>query len=87
MLGALVLAPVLLLDDVWHSAQLVFVHHHPLEAVVGAVVALAVLAAAACAIRRIPWLVAPADGADAAVPDPDHLAAAPPTACWCRCTS
>ena len=29
MLGALVLAPVLLLDDVWHSSQLAFVHRHP----------------------------------------------------------
>jgi putative inorganic carbon (hco3(-)) transporter len=59
MLGALVLAPILLLDDVWHSAQLSFVHHHPLEAVVGAAVVLAVLAAAAYGIRRIPWAVAP----------------------------
>jgi putative inorganic carbon (HCO3(-)) transporter len=60
MLGALVLAPVLLLDDVWHSAQLVSVHRHPLEAVVAAGVALAVLAAAAYGIRRIPWIIAPA---------------------------
>lgn len=60
MLGALVLAPVLLLDDVWHSAQLDFVHRHPLDALVAAAVALAVLAAVAYAIRRIPWIVAPA---------------------------
>jgi O-antigen ligase len=60
MLGALVLAPVLLLDDVWHSAQLVGIHHHPLEAVVAGAVVLAVLAAAAYGIRRIPWIVAPA---------------------------
>jgi O-antigen ligase len=60
MLGALVLAPVLLLDDVWHSQQLRFVHHHPLDAVVAAGVALAVLAAAAYGIRRIPWIIAPA---------------------------
>jgi putative inorganic carbon (HCO3(-)) transporter len=59
MLGALVLAPVLLLDDVWHSAQLSFVHHHPLDAVVAAGVVLAVLAAAAYGIGRIPWAVAP----------------------------
>lgn len=59
MLGALVLAPVLLLDDVWHSPQLAIVHHHPLTAVAGAAVALAVLAAAAYAIHRIPWVVAP----------------------------
>lgn len=59
MLAALILAPVLLLDDVWHSAQLAFVHRHPLETVVAAVVALALLAAAAVLMRRIPWLVAP----------------------------
>jgi O-antigen ligase len=60
MLGALVLAPVLLLDDVWHSAQLGFVHRHPLDALVAGAVVLAVLAAAAYGIRRIPWIVAPA---------------------------
>ncbi|MDE3133803.1 MAG: O-antigen ligase family protein [Acidobacteriota bacterium] len=59
MLGALVLAPVLLLDDVWHSAQLGFVHRHPLAAVVGAGFALAVLAAAAYGVHRRPWVVAP----------------------------
>lgn len=59
MLGALVLAPVLLLDDVWHSSQLSFVHRHPAEAVVAAAVALAVLAAAAYVIHRMPWVVAP----------------------------
>ena len=35
--GALVLAPVLLLVDIWHSPQLSVVHRHPLSAVVGAV--------------------------------------------------
>ncbi|MCL2419178.1 MAG: O-antigen ligase family protein [Conexibacteraceae bacterium] len=59
MLGALVLAPVLLLDDVWHSTQLRFVHDHPAEALVGAAFALAVLAGAAYVVRRNPWLVAP----------------------------
>jgi putative inorganic carbon (hco3(-)) transporter len=59
MLGALVLAPVLLLDDVWHSSQLHFVHLHPAAAAVGAVLALAVLAAAAYGLRRVPWLLAP----------------------------
>jgi O-antigen ligase len=59
MLGALVLAPVLLLDDVWHSAQLGFVHRHPLDAVVAAGFALAVLAAAAYGLRQRPWIVAP----------------------------
>jgi O-antigen ligase len=59
MLGALVLAPVLLLDDVWHAQQLHFVHHHPAEAAAGAAVALAVLAAAAYGVHRAPWVVAP----------------------------
>jgi O-antigen ligase len=54
MLGALVLAPVLLLADIWHSSQLGFVHRHPLYAVAGAVFALAVLAAAAVLMRRRP---------------------------------
>jgi O-antigen ligase len=60
MLGALVLAPVLLLDDVWHSTQLHFVHSHPLEGLVAGAVGLLVLAAAAYLIRRRPWIVAPA---------------------------
>jgi putative inorganic carbon (hco3(-)) transporter len=59
MLGALVLAPALLLDDVWHSSQLHFIHSHPAEGAVGALVLLAVLAAAAVVVNRIPWLVAP----------------------------
>jgi putative inorganic carbon (hco3(-)) transporter len=59
MLGALVLAPALLLDDVWHSSQLGFVHRHPLEVAIGAVVVLVVLAGAAVVMHRHPWLVAP----------------------------
>src|SRR6185312_10379132 len=60
MLGALVLAPLLLLTDIWNSPQLHIVHRHPLEAVVGAAVAIAALALAAAVIARRPWLVAPA---------------------------
>jgi putative inorganic carbon (hco3(-)) transporter len=59
MLGALVLAPVLLLAEIWHSPQLGIVHRHPLEAVVGAVVAIGVLIAAAGVVRRRPGLLAP----------------------------
>src|ERR1700742_3238677 len=59
MLGALVLAPVLLLDDVWHSPQLSILHRHPLEAGIAAAAALAVLAVAAYGVHRIPWIVAP----------------------------
>ena len=54
MLGALVLAPVLLLADIWSSSQLRFVHRHPLPAVLAALVALAVLAAVAVWIARHP---------------------------------
>jgi len=59
MLGALVLAPVLLLTDIWNSPQLNIVHRHPLEAMVGAVVVVAALIVAAALIARRPWLVAP----------------------------
>jgi len=57
MLGAIALAPVLLLADVWNSSQFHFVHRHPAEAAAGAVVALVVLGAAAVVIHRRPVLV------------------------------
>ncbi len=60
MLGALGLAPVLLLADIWSSPQLNIVHRHPLEAMVGGVVVLAALIVAAALVVRRPWLVAPA---------------------------
>ena len=59
MLGALALAPVLLLSDIWSSPQLHIVHRHPLEAIVGAVVVVAALVVAAALIVRRQWLVAP----------------------------
>lgn len=59
MLGALVLSPVLLLAEIWHSPQLGIVHRHPLVAVVGAVLALGVLVAAAGVIYKRPELLAP----------------------------
>jgi O-antigen ligase len=59
MLGALVLAPVLLLTDIWNSPQLNIVHRHPLEAVVGGLVVVAALVGAAALIHRRQWLVAP----------------------------
>jgi putative inorganic carbon (hco3(-)) transporter len=59
MLGALALSPLLLLTDIWNSPQLHIVHRHPLEAVVGAAVAIAALAGAAAVIARRQWLVAP----------------------------
>jgi putative inorganic carbon (HCO3(-)) transporter len=54
MLAALALAPALLLADIWNSSQLAFVHRHPLYAVVGAVFALAALAAVAVLMRKKP---------------------------------
>ena len=59
MLGALVLAPVLLLADIWHSPQLHIVHHHPAEAAVGAAVALGLVGVAAWLIAPRAWLLAP----------------------------
>ena len=59
MLGALVLAPLLLLADIWHSPQLGSVHRHPLIAVVVAVAGLAVVVIAARFIVRSPALLAP----------------------------
>jgi O-antigen ligase len=57
-LGALVLSPVLLLADIWHSPQLSIVHRHPLVAVLGAILALGAVAAAALVVRRRPALLA-----------------------------
>jgi O-antigen ligase len=56
MLGALVLAPVLLLGDIWHSPQLSVVHRHPAVAAVGALAALVAVAGAALLVRRRPVL-------------------------------
>ena len=53
-LGALVLAPALLLGDIWHSPQLGVVHRHPLGAGAAALVALLVVGAAAVVIARRP---------------------------------
>jgi O-antigen ligase len=56
-LGALVLAPILLLADIWHSPQLHVVHHHPLLAIVAAAAGLALVGALAFAIVRRPPLL------------------------------
>ena len=68
MLGALVLAPVLLLSDIWSSPQLHIVHRHPLEAVVGAVVVVAALVVAGGAHRPPPVAGGAAGGVRAALP-------------------
>jgi len=52
MLGALLLAPVLLLADIWDSPQLAVVRDHPLPSAVGGVVAIGVVVALAVAITR-----------------------------------
>ena len=59
MLGGLVLSVVLLLADLWNSPRLSIVHRHPLVAVVGGVLALAVLVAAAALVARRPAVLAP----------------------------
>ncbi len=59
MLGALVLAPVLLLADIWHSPQLSLVHRHPLEAAVAAAVGLAIVGGLAVLILRRPAMLGP----------------------------
>jgi hypothetical protein len=59
MLGALILAPALLLADIWSSPQLASVHRHPLLALVAGILALVALAAAARVIHRRPWVLGP----------------------------
>jgi putative inorganic carbon (hco3(-)) transporter len=60
MVCALILAPALLLADIWHSPQLGIVHRHPLMAAVGAVIALAAVAGAALLVWRRPAVLAAA---------------------------
>ena len=52
MAGALLLAPVLLLADIWDSPQLAVVRDHPLPSAVGGVVALGVVCALALLMTR-----------------------------------
>jgi O-antigen ligase len=59
MLGAVLLAPVLLLAAIWHSPQLGVVHRHPLEAAVAVLIGLAVVGALAVVIHRRPSWLAP----------------------------
>ncbi len=59
MIGLLILAPVLLLADVWNSPRLHVLHHHPLEAVLAGLVGLGVILALAAVIARRRWLLAP----------------------------
>ena len=59
MFGALVLAPALLLADIWHSPQLSVIHRHPLLAGAGAVAGLVVVGVVAALIARRPTLLGP----------------------------
>ena len=54
---ALVLAPALLLGELWHSSQIVSLRDHPAIAGAGAVAGLAVVLALAAVLRRRPWLL------------------------------
>jgi O-antigen ligase len=56
-LVALVLAPALLLGELWHSSQILNLRHHPALAGGGAVVGLIVIVVLAALIRRRPWLL------------------------------
>jgi putative inorganic carbon (HCO3(-)) transporter len=60
MAGALVLSPVLLLADIWHSPQLAIVHRHPLLAAIGGAVVLVAVVAAALVVWRWPAVFAAA---------------------------
>jgi putative inorganic carbon (hco3(-)) transporter len=59
MLGALLLAPALLLADIWHSPQLSVVHRHAALAAALAAGALLVVGAVAGLLMRRPALLAP----------------------------
>src|SRR5271170_5493539 len=54
MLAALVLTPVLLVIDIWHTSQLTHLRHHPAEAAVAAVAGLVVVLALAALVHRRP---------------------------------
>jgi O-antigen ligase len=56
--GAVVIAPILLVAAIWRSPQLRFAHHHPLYALVGAVVLLAVIAGVAVIMTHRPSVLA-----------------------------
>jgi O-antigen ligase len=57
--AALVLAPVLLVADLWSSPQVRILHRHPLVAVVAGLIAVAVGIALAVPVARRPAVIAP----------------------------
>ncbi len=52
---ALVAAPALVAGDVWHSARLVELRHHPAKLSAAIAAAAAAIAIAAAVFRRLPW--------------------------------
>jgi putative inorganic carbon (HCO3(-)) transporter len=54
MLGVLVLTPVLLIVDIWHTSQLTHLRHQPAKAAAAVVLGLALVAALAALIHRRP---------------------------------
>ncbi|HWF73881.1 MAG TPA: O-antigen ligase family protein [Solirubrobacteraceae bacterium] len=54
MAGAVALAPVLLVAEIWNTPQLGFVHRHPLPALVGAILGVACILALAMVMTRRP---------------------------------
>jgi O-antigen ligase len=54
-LAALVLAPALLLGELWGSSQIVSLRHHPAVAATGVVAGLVVVLGLAAFLRRRPW--------------------------------
>ena len=70
--GALLLAPVLLLGEIWHSPQLHLVHHHPLYAAVGGVIGVAAVVAVALVILRRPAAAGRVGRDRTSVPGPDR---------------
>jgi O-antigen ligase len=59
LLVTLVLTPVLLVVDVWHTSQLTHLRHHPVQAVLAIVLGAIVVAALAAAIHRWPRVLPP----------------------------
>ena len=56
--GAVVVSPVLLLAEIWHSPQVAFVHRHPLFAFLGAAIGLTLVVALALVMARRPSVFA-----------------------------
>src|SRR3954452_18341537 len=56
-LAALVLAPLLLLGELWDSTQIVHLRHHPTLVAAGLVVGLIAVAALAALLHKYTWLI------------------------------